>query len=756
MPGENERTPIPLRRRGPAEARIDAAHEAALAAFPGAFYPAWVKACRRLSGAGYGGTIAQDYVRLSPELARLAGPGEAIALASAVSGLAIRAGRRAAALLPQAAVTTAGRAPDAVGGWLRLIEQTAVQAPESMPAILERTGLLLAQLDLAGLESWLRIGLRSADGDPARRLSFFGLEDPEARRWLQRESGVIGFLELESRLKPYLAALWGVHPPLREAPANAPEHIRRRSGFDGAVARLPASFPGFSAHDAEKLYRATVAHLGAHLVFTRRTFPVGGLKPAQVALVSLIEDARVEQLAISELPGLDRLFLPFHTAPPSGPNTAPALFARLSRALIDPGHDDPDGWVRKGRDAFFGAREEWRDQSISRRIGDLLGNDLGQMRVQFDARSYVVQPAYRDDNLGFWDFGDDQQQMLDAEQMMETARLRQEENERAPPDRTETEQREDEAVGHLDVVEEGMDGVLVARYPEFAHVTGRGRPVWTSVREYPPRPGAAETITLLRDERTDVVSRLTALIRQARVSRAERLRRQPDGEFLDIDACIDAAVARRVGEPPSPRVHGRYERRGRDLSVLLLLDMSQSTAQAVRGSARTVLDMERQAAALLAHAMSELGDPFAIAAFASDRREDVRYVRVKDFADPFDRAARANLAGLRSGLSTRLGAAIRHAGADLARQRSHRRLLLAVTDGEPSDIDVDDSRYLVEDARKAVHQLGRFGIDTFCVGLDSDADSSLGRIFGQRNAITIAAVERLAELLPKLYMTLSR
>ncbi len=67
-------------------------------------------------------------------------------------------------------------------------------------------------------------------------------------------------------------------------------------------------------------------------------------------------------------------------------------------------------------------------------------------------------------------------------------------------------------------------------------------------------------------------------------------------------------------------------------------------------------------------------------------------------------------------------------------------------------IDVEDRKYLVEDARKAVHRLSQMAIDTFCVGLDSDAESSLGRIFGEHNNITISAVERLTQLLPRLYV----
>jgi nitric oxide reductase NorD protein len=30
----------------------------------------------------------------------------------------------------------------------------------------------------------------------------------------------------------------------------------------------------------------------------------------------------------------------------------------------------------------------------------LLGNDLGQMRIQFNAKTYVVEPVYRDDGSG--------------------------------------------------------------------------------------------------------------------------------------------------------------------------------------------------------------------------------------------------------------------------------------------------------------------------------------------------------------------
>ena len=81
--------------------------------------------------------------------------------------------------------------------------------------------------------------------------------------------------------------------------------------------------------------------------------------------------------------------------------------------------------------------------------------------------------------------------------------------------------------------------------------------------------------------------------------------------------------------------------------------------------------------------------------------------------------------------------------------------MLVVSDGEPSDIDTPDPRYLVEDARRAVQTLATQGTDVFCVGLDSGGDAYLHRIFG-RNVMQLDKIERLPEKLPMLYLTLTR
>lgn len=734
---------------------------AVLRAFPGEALGGWLATCRALRHGVAGRMAALGYIGSAVDCAETVGAPAAIALGEAAATVAGLTGERGVQGLLAAAPGVARRLRRAASfrAWLEVIERLAALAPESLPALLDRSEGLLAELDPRGLEAWALSGIRAAGGDPRRRLDFFTFTDRQARRWLEREAGDVLFSDVETRLKAYLTALWRLRAPIRAVAAG--EGAARRASFGDGLIRVPDSFRGVAGQQATELFRASLAHAGAHLRYTPERFPVGTLKPMQIALVSLIEDARVEQQAMADMPGLRRLWLPFHVAEPGGAQTAPVLMARLARAIIDPGYRDDDAWVRKGRSAFLDHRDRWHDPAISRSIGGLLGNDLGQMRVQFNPRTYVVEPAYRDDNLGLWDFGADPPPPdAVADLLYESVRLDRQEQESGERERQDTPPKEeaDEAPANRARPAAALPddaGIPVARYAEWDYQLGRDRPGWTTILDVPAVPGRGDLVERILESHDDQLRRLSSLIRAAKVSRPVRIRRQPEGDRLDLDACIEAAVTHRIGATPDPRVYADVTRRHRDLSVLVLLDISESTNDIVRGDIGSVLALERAATALLAHAMAGLGDPFAIHAFCSNGRDEVRYVRVKDFPEPYDGAARARLAGLKGSLSTRIGAAIRHAGRLLERRLTHRRLLLIVTDGEPSDVDVIDRNYLVQDARKAVASLSHAGIDVFCVGLDAGGDSYLTQIFGRRNVVQIDRLERLPEKLPMLYLRLT-
>jgi hypothetical protein len=722
----------------------------------------WLAICRQVADSSLGAACTLAFLRNGPACAALVGPEATFELGRTGIDVGRNAGTRAALALfvaaPKAARILANTA--SFSEWQRIMMQLAELAPESVPILLDRLEGVLSPIDIRAFEAWVLRGVHSTAGDPEGRLKYFALTDAQARQALARGTSAVTFADVERALKAYVTAMWRLRVPIRVAVATGGDPLRR-SSFESQFIRVPNAFPEFSGDAARELYRAALAHIAAHLRYGRGRFQVGTLRPVQVALVSLIEDARVEQLAMRAFPGLRRLWQPFHTAEPSCPLVASSLLARLARALLDPGFRDDNEWVRRGSRLFFDARTTWDDPATSRAIGDLLGNDLGQMRVQFNPRSYVVEPVYRDDNAGVWEIAAQSGATAESETHYESVRFDQIADASSTPSSRESEARSTEngtdfpnraaLVASVD----GEAGIPVARYPEWDYLISADRTDWTTLVEFNCPTGSSASIEQLEERYREVVNRLAALIRSAKVGRPIRLHRQPEGDRLDLDACVVAAVAKRTGDTPDPRVYTTLQRRHRDLSVLVLLDVSQSTNDIVRGSQRTVLALERDATALLAHAMAGLGDPFAIHAFCSNGREDVRYYRVKDFGERFDGLAMRRLAGLSGSLSTRIGAAVRHAGQELGQQLAHRRLLLIITDGEPWDIDVGDRRYLIEDARKAVMSLRHDGIDVFCVGLDSDGDNYLTRIFGGDNVLQIDRLERLPERLPMLYLRLT-
>jgi hypothetical protein len=731
----------------------------------------WLDGGRRLVGAGAGLAPLVSYLRTVPGIVKQGG--EVVLAHSIATALSIAThadGRTTDAFL--SALPTAARrlvTPDSLLGFLDVVDEIAALAPRGLADLFERIAPLLDQMSVDGLRRWALLGVQGHVSDPSAQDAWFRLESQDARAILRAAGEGILFTEVERRLGFYLRALWGRPMDLRAGSAAAAMHEggakkgRRVSIVDGAI-RMPQAFDVFPGQDGLVLYRAAAAHAAAHLVYSTERFPLRQLKAVQVALVSLIEDARVEHLALRDMPGLARLWLPFHIALPSFTVSAVSLMARLARGLIDPSYQDENPWVGKGRGLFAEHANRLEDPTLSRTIGMLLGNDLGQMRVQFNFKTYLVEPLYRDDNLFLWDFGDAGQSQADDQEVIYQA-VNLQAAEGAEPAELELEKSGGEGIDEEGVQTEAaspeqqqaVEEALAQpyHYDEWDYAIGLERPAWCTLLEKQPRVGEARKIdeVLLRNQET--VNRLTSLIKAAQIERPVRMRKQLEGDKLDLDAAIAATVDLRSRRTPDPRVHQRQGKSSRDLGVLLLLDLSQSTNDYVPSAGTTVLNLAREAAALVADAMDKIGDSFAIHGFDSNGRHEIEYYRFKDFDEAYGEQARARLAGMTGQLSTRMGTALRHAGHFLRFRRVARKLILLVTDGEPHDIDVHDRKYLVMDAKHAVEEQTRFGIATFCISLDASADEYVKRIFGARNYLVLDHLRRLPEKLPMLYMRLT-
>jgi nitric oxide reductase activation protein len=299
------------------------------------------------------------------------------------------------------------------------------------------------------------------------------------------------------------------------------------------------------------------------------------------------------------------------------------------------------------------------------------------------------------------------------------------------------------------------DGLPPRHYPEWDCVTQDYRPDWASVYEALHPAGRAADIDHLLEKHAVLARQLKRLLDLLKPQDRMRVRYQEEGSELDLDVAVRALVDLKSGHQPETRINVSHRTAGRDISVLLLIDLSQSLNASLPGTRQTILETAREAVALLAWAIDQLGDTCAIAGFHSNTRHEVRYHHIKGFSEAWDDTVKARLAAIEAGWSTRMGAAIRHAGQMLAARRTEKRILLVLTDGEPADIDEPNPQHLIADTKKAVDELAAAGVSTFCLSLDPQADHYVADIFGRRWRV-LDRIEQLPEQLPMVYLNLTR
>lgn len=235
--------------------------------------------------------------------------------------------------------------------------------------------------------------------------------------------------------------------------------------------------------------------------------------------------------------------------------------------------------------------------------------------------------------------------------------------------------------------------------------------------------------------------------------RREMLRAQIDGADLDLDAVVRARCDLAAGGQGSDRIHLMSRPQAHDLAVTILVDVSLSTDAWFDN--RRVLDVEKEALLILANGLAACGDRHSILTFTSRRRDWVRIETVKAFDEPMSAAVEARIAALKPGYYTRIGTAIRHATAQLARQPNRKKLLLVLTDGKPNDIDHYEGRFALEDSRRAVAEARRKGLGVFGVTVDREARAYVPAMFGQNGYAIVGNVSKLPAALPAIYRSLA-
>jgi hypothetical protein len=756
---------------GHAEEVMGAAWQDAVRTFsPAGLKNYYLEGAVALKNLGRGSEPVIDFIQEAPSVARELGEEAVRYLLEAAARLSSKTSGAVVSLLISTSPIAARRLgdPDLFLRYLGLLENLVAQAPRGIRPLLEHLDVLLTHLTLGGLRRWALWGAKVHGRDFKAQVDYFALETPESQSVFQKERRGTLFVDVHRRINMYLRALWARDFFLRPTSGDFESKEGVRPYIEGYTVHVPDAYDDEHGLSGLQIYRATAAHAAAHVVYSRARMPADNPGGIAGMLVGLIEDARVETLALKAFPGLRQIWAPLHVSRPEDGDAITPMLGRTARALLDPDYQDDHPFIAHARQAFAALGDDLERHGLSWELAFELASEFPHAD-DFHSVHDHIPVLYRDDNRYIWNLGSNED--------FDTIRLDQPRQERihvslmqmineldvpgAGDDAQQimildTEFFRDSEDASLNEQEGKPPVSLPYHYQEWDYQMQLERPHWCTLLERRPVMGDPQVIDAVADKHKPLISRLKYLIEALQPQGMQRHRRQPEGDDLDLNALVESMVDLRMGRQPDPRVHIRHERKVRDLSVLVLIDLSESTNDQVRGTESSILELAREATALLAGAMDRIGDPFAIHGFDSDGRHDVEYFRFKDFEDDYDDKVKGRLAGMKGQLSTRMGTAIRHAGEVLRRQPTRKKLMLIITDGEPSDTDVRDPQYLRQDARHAVEEVARHGVDAFCMSLDPHADDYVERIFGAKRYMVVDHVARLPETLPTLYAGLTR
>ena len=504
--------------------------------------------------------------------------------------------------------------------WLEALNE---EDPVSALAVVDQIDGLLSRVGAEGLGRWILTGLRMYSGDQVRQQAYFRLDDQRAIEALQGEAGAGNLVASLPSLALLMHGLCGREIQLQPRRQSTLEGLPLRPVLTPTHLLLPDDYTALDGPDRYRLYRAAVAHAVAHLRYSTASLPTLTLKPMGIAMVSAIEDARVERLLVRDYPGVRSWFLEFlqRGVKPTELGFA-ALVGRMNLALMDPDYQDDNFWVNKARRLFEAQTVNLTDYAGFRHLASILANDLGQMRVPFRAQRYVVPEAYRDDNSFLWDFNESN--TSPPEPMDLLVKTPQQTN---APD---------------DLISQSMASEIeLSRqtYPEWDAQLSLMRMDWCTV---------IEKRSVWQGQRATVMQGapalpLVPLIRSRHLSRRQRLRRQWEGDDIDLNAAIDAMLDQRLKLSPDLRLFTRSGRVERASSILVLLDLSESTNDCPGASMESILDIEKKAALLLAQSVMHSGDRIAVHGFSSNTRAEVNYYRLLEFGAPLDAVAVATI-----------------------------------------------------------------------------------------------------------------
>ncbi|MBT7942670.1 MAG: VWA domain-containing protein, partial [Alphaproteobacteria bacterium] len=371
----------------------------------------YLEGVRAMCTLGRGEDLILSYIQEIPQVAKEVGEDIIPEIVGAVMKLSSHTSGTVLTLLMNNLPLAASRLGDAhvMADFLSLIHNLAGKAPRGLRPMMENLDELLGKLTLGGLRRWALWGAQAHQRDLDGQMSYFGLESESSRAVLQKERRGTLFVDNQRKLNFYLRALWGRAFFMKPTSGDYESRLGLKPFIEDWFIHLPDAFDDFSGLSGLETYRAAAAHAGAHLVYTDKTISGEQLTAVHMRCIDLFEDARIEHLAITDFPGLKKLwsrfFTPDDAQDPEDIHPAMELMVRMARALIDETYRDDDTEINALADEF---RTTLAERATDNQIAWDAGMTFYHLLVREGVPSLRAVSdfpiPYRDDNRYVWDF----------------------------------------------------------------------------------------------------------------------------------------------------------------------------------------------------------------------------------------------------------------------------------------------------------------------------------------------------------------
>lgn len=231
-------------------------------------------------------------------------------------------------------------------------------------------------------------------------------------------------------------------------------------------------------------------------------------------------------------------------------------------------------------------------------------------------------------------------------------------------------------------------------------------------------------------------------------NKLQQQRRQTQGDEFDIDAITDLFVDVHSNHTPSENIYISKRKKEKDLSILLLLDISLSSDGYAAGN--RVIDVEKQVSILFGEILNEFNIDFSIDCFYSKTRNHSSYITIKDFDEDWNKA-KFKVGAVEPSGYTRIGAALRHSGAILDKRSTKNKWVILLSDGKPNDYDKYEGKYGVNDVKQALRELNERNINSYALAIEAQAKYYLPQMFGQNHYQILTTPVELLRSMVQLY-----